>query len=38
MALKPKMNLPDGKHPNLIGVKEIANRIYPIIKKEIFEK
>ena len=38
VALKPKMNLPDGKHPNLIGVKEIANRIYPIIKKEIFEK
>ena len=38
VALKPKMNLPDGKHPNLVGVKEIANRIYPIIKKEIFEK
>lgn len=38
VALIPKMNLPDGKHPNLVGVKEIANRIYPIIKKEIFEK
>ena len=38
VALKPKMNLPDGKHPNIVGVKEIANRIYHIIKKEIFEK
>ena len=38
VALKPKMNLPDGKHPNLMGVQEIANRIYPVIKKEISEK
>ncbi len=38
VALKPKMNLPDGKHPNILGVQEIANRIYPLIKKEIFEK
>ena len=38
VALKPKMNLPDGKHPNIIGVKEIANRIYPVIKEEIFKK
>ena len=38
VALKPEMNLPDGKHPNIIGVREIANRIYPIINKEIFEK
>ena len=38
VALKPKMNLPDGKHPNIMGVQEIANRIYPVIKKEVFEK
>ena len=38
VALKPKMNLPDGKHPNIAGVKEIANRIYPIIKSEVFKK
>ena len=38
VALKPKMNLPDGKHPNIVGVKEIANRIYPVIKEEIFKK
>ena len=38
VALKPKMNLPDGKHPNIGGIKEIANRIYPIIKSEVFKK
>ena len=38
VALKPKMNLPDGKHPNIMGVQEIANRIYPVIKKEVFDK
>ena len=38
VALKPKMNLPDGKHPNIMGVQEIANRIYPVIKKEVLEK
>ena len=38
VALKPKMNLPDGKHPNIMGVQEIANRIYPVIKQEVFEK
>ena len=38
VALKPKMNLPDGKHPNIAGVEEIANRIYPIIKSEVFKK
>jgi len=38
VALKPKMNLPDGKHPNIAGVLEIADRIYPIIKKEILKK
>ena len=38
VALKPKMNLPDGKHPNIAGIEEIANRIYPIIKSEVFKK
>jgi len=38
VALKPKMNLPDGKHPNIRGIEEIANRIYPIIKSEVFKK
>ena len=38
VALKPKMNLPDGKHPNLMGIQEIAKRIYPVIKKEILKK
>ena len=38
VALKPKMNLPDGKHPNIMGVQEIANRIYPVIKQEVFKK
>ena len=38
VALKPKMNLPDGKHPNIGGIEEIANRIYPIIKSEVFKK
>ena len=32
------MNLPDGKHPNIMGVQEIANRIYPVIKQEVFKK
>ena len=38
VALKPELNLEDQKHPNAKGVEIIAEKIYPIIKKELFNK
>jgi len=38
VALKPELNLEDQKHPNAEGVKIIADKIYPVIKKELFNK
>jgi len=35
VALNPKLNLDDGKHPNIEGVKIIADKLYPIIAKEL---
>ena len=35
VALKPELNLKDGKHPNIEGVKIIAQNLYPYILKEI---
>ena len=38
VALNPELNLEDQKHPNAKGVKIIADKIYPVIKKELFNK
>jgi acyl-CoA thioesterase-1 len=38
VALNPKLNLDDGKHPNIEGVKIIADKLYPIIQRELFNK
>ena len=38
VALKPELNLEDQKHTNAKGVKIIADKIYPVIKKELFNK
>ncbi|RZO90096.1 MAG: arylesterase [alpha proteobacterium HIMB114] len=38
VALKPELNLDDGKHPNIKGVEIIAKNIFPIIQNEIFNK
>jgi acyl-CoA thioesterase-1 len=38
VALKPELNLEDQKHPNTKGVEIIAEKIYPIIKNELFNK
>ena len=38
VALKPELNLNDGKHPNIKGVEVIAKNILPIIQNEIFNK
>jgi acyl-CoA thioesterase-1 len=35
VALNPKLNLDDGKHPNIEGVKIIADKLYPIIAREL---
>ena len=38
VALKPEFNLEDQKHPNAEGVEIIAEKIYPVIKNELFNK
>ena len=35
VALKPELNLDDGKHPNTKGVQVIANQIFPVIQNKI---
>ncbi|MEY3040736.1 MAG: hypothetical protein RJA74_295, partial [Pseudomonadota bacterium] len=35
VALNPKLNIDDGKHPNPEGVKIMAKNIAPYILKEI---
>lgn len=38
VALNPKLNLDDGKHPNIKGVEIIANNLRPLISNELFNK